>query len=680
MIRTKQIFYFIILIIALSLSRSYPQQKQKGDFLTQAMDTTVSPGVDFFTYATGTWMKENPIPASERRWELADLINEETYNRLKGILKEAAQSLAPVGSNKQKIGDFYFTGMDTVTIEKQGITPIEPELDKINSIKTKKDLFETVASLQKEGVSAMFDLFVDQDTKNSEQYALYFWQGGLGLPNREYYFRNDARTENIRNEYKVHIAKMLELLGENKSRASKEDNQIYGIENFLADSCRKLEDLRDPYANYNKISVETLEKTAPAIEWKVMLNEMDADKLDSIIIGQPEFVNALNAAINKFTLDEWKTYLKYHLLNEFASRLNRKFDDENFHFRGTVMSGVKEQKPRWKRIQDATEQAMGELLGQIYVEKYYSYKTKKRYENIVDDCIDAFANRIKNLDWMSDSTKQKALIKLYAITKKVGYPDKWKDFSKLKIDRGSFVRNNIRANEFWFNREINKLGKPVDRSEWNMTPQTWNAYYNPSNNEIVLPAAAFIVPGVPDSLVDDAVAYAYAGASTISHELTHGFDDEGRLFDEKGNLKNWWTKEDEEKFNAKTKLLVEQFNKYVVLDSIHINGNATLGENLADLGGDVIGWDAFTQTKQYKDGKKINGLTPSQRFWIGYAYSWLGHTRPEALAQQVLTDVHSPNFLRVNGPFGDVDAFYEAFKIEPGRPMYIPPNKRVRIW
>ncbi len=658
----------------------HSQEKVNGDFLTNAMDTTIDPGVDFFEYATGTWMKENPIPASERRWGLSNLVNEETYSRLKGILQEAAANQYPEGTSRQKIGDFYFTGMDTVSIEKKGLSPVQPELDKINSIKTKKDLFETVAYLQKEGVSAMFGLFVEQDTKNSEQYALYIWQGGLGLPNREYYFRNDARTQNIRNEYKTHLANMLELEGYPKSEAEMENNKIFQLDNFLADSCRKLEDLRDPYANYNKMSVSELEKNSPNVDWKLILKSFGAENVDSVIVGQPEFIHQLSAAIDKFSLDDWKAYLKFHLLREFAGTLSSKYDNERFHFYGTVMSGVTEQKPRWKRIQDATEGAMGELLGQIYVEKYYSPKTKKRYEKIVDDCIDAFANRIKNLDWMSDSTKQKALNKLYAITKKVGYPDKWKDFSNLIIDRSSFARNTIRANEFWFNREINRLGKPVDRQEWDMTPQTWNAYYNPSNNEIVLPAAAFIVPGVPDSLVDDAVAYAYAGASTISHELTHGFDDEGRLFDAKGNLKNWWTKEDEEKFKEKTQKLVDQFNNYVVLDSMHINGEATLGENLADLGGDVIGWDAFTKTKQYKEGKKIAGLTPAQRFWIGYAYSWLGHTRPEALAQQVLSDVHSPNFLRVNGPFSDVDAFYQAFDIKPGQPMYIAPEKRVRIW
>ena len=678
MAKSVQLLLLIFTATMLSAAIVYPQQK--GDFLTNAMDTTVNPGTDFFKYATGTWMKENPIPASERRWGLANLVNEETYARLKGILQEAAATQSPEGTAKQKIGDFYFSGMDTVSIEKAGLDPLKPELDKIASINSREDLFETVAMLQNEGVNVMFGVFIDQDMKNSEQYAMYLWQAGLGLPNRDYYFRDDARTQNIRKEYKTYISDALGLLGEDQKSAVSDESVIYKIENFLADSSRKLEDLRDPYANYNKMSVADLEKSAPNIEWNVLLQGMGVDNVDSIIVGQPEFVNALNAAIEKFSINDWKSYLKFHLLNEFAGTLGSKYDNRRFQFYGTVMSGVTEQKPRWKRMQDATERAMGELLGQIYVEKYYSPKTKKRYEKIVDACIDAFANRIKNLDWMSDSTKQKALVKLYAITKKVGYPDKWKDFSPLKVDRSSFTRNTIKANVFWTNYSINKLGKPVDRLEWNMTPQTWNAYYNPSNNEIVLPAAAFIVPGVPDSLVDDAVAYAYAGASTISHELTHGFDDEGRLFDEKGNLHNWWTKEDEEKFKEKTQKLVDQFNEYVVLDSMHINGQATLGENLADLGGDVIGWDAFTKTKQYKEGKKIAGLTPAQRFWIGYAYSWLGHTRPEALAQQVLTDVHSPNFIRVNGPFTDVDAWYQAFNIKPGDPMYRPPDKRVKIW
>ncbi|MCL6097268.1 MAG: M13 family metallopeptidase [Bacteroidetes bacterium] len=670
---------FIVLLLSMA-GNSYSQQKQNGDFLTRAIDKSVDPGVDFFKYATGTWMKNNPIPESERAWGIGNLVQEETYSRVKNILHEAQKSKSSVGSSKQKIGDFYFSGMDTVGIEKQGISPIKPELEKIDQMKSKEDLINVITLLKREGVGAMFGIGVGQDDKNSEQYALFMYQGGLGLPNREYYFRKDARTENIRKEYKKHIAKMLQLMGENEINAEKFSDDVYQMEIFLADSSRKLEDLRDPYKNYNKMTPAHLQEISPEFNWKEVINKIGANKVDSVVVGQPEFYKQLSNAIDKFSLNQWKTYLKWQLINSLADRLSTPFASENFYFKGTVMTGVKIERPRWKRIQDATEHAMGELIGQVYVKKYYSLKTKQRYEKVVDNMISAFAERIKKLDWMSDQTKEKALYKLFHITKKVGYPDKWKDFSKLSVDRKSYARNTIDSRIFWFDRGVNKLGKPVDRLEWDMTPQTYNAYYNPSNNEIVLPAAMFIVPGVPDSLLDDAVVYSYAGASTIGHEMTHGFDDEGRQYDAKGNLKDWWTKADEEKFKAKTQLMVEQFDNYVVLDSMHINGKATLGENIADLGGLVIGYDAFKKTEEYKSGKPINGLTPSQRFWLGYAYSWLGHTRPQALAQQVMTDVHSPNFLRVNGPLSDIPAFYKAFDVKGGQSMWRPENKRVKVW
>ena len=678
--KTYQLLFGLFMFTFVLAGVSLPQESRQGDFLTQAMDTTVNPGVDFFKYATGTWMKNNPIPESERAWGIGNLVQEETYARLKKILEQAQAASSPKGTNEQKLGDFYFTGMDSAGIENEGIKPLTPELDKINSIKNKNELFSVVALLQKEGVNAMFDLSVNQDDKNSSIWSLYMTQGGLGLPNREYYFRMDSRTENIRAEYKKHIAKMFELLGENSADAVKDANDVFSIEIFLADSSRKLEDLRDPYTNYNKMSVAGLESISPSVNWKEILNKTGAKLPDSLVVGQPEFYKALSAAIDKFDFSQWKAYLRWHLINAFATRLSSPFENENFHFKGTIMSGIKEQRPRWKRVQDAVESSMGELLGQIYVKDYYSAATKARYVKLVNNMVAAFADRIKKLDWMSAETKAKALYKLSKMTKKVGYPDKWKDFSKLEVDRGSYVRNTINANIFWFNRAVDKIGMPVDRSEWDMTPQTYNAYYNPSNNEIVLPAAMFIVPGVPDSLLDDAVIYSYAGASTIGHEMTHGFDDQGRQYDAKGNLSNWWTNEDVKKFNDRTKLMVEQFDNYVVLDSMHINGKATLGENIADLGGNVIGYDAFMKTKQYKEGKKINGLTPEQRFWLGYAYSWLGHARPEAIAQQVLTDVHSPNFLRVNGPLSDIPAFYKAFNIKKGEPMWREKDKRVKIW
>ena len=678
--KTHKLLSASFIVVFFLIQNLFPQSIKKGDFLTRAIDTTVNPGVDFFKYATGTWMKENPIPPSERSWGVWNLVQDETYKRLKGILEEAAATKSSAGSNEQKIGDFYFTGMDSAEIEKQGLTPVEPELHMINSIKDKNDLFDAVATLHSEGVPAMFEMFVDQDQLKSSQYSLYLWQGGLGLPNRDYYFRNDSRTKNIRTEYKNHLAKMFEYLNEKNIAAGNDSKTVFQIETFLADSSRKLEDLRDPYANYNKMSLAQLEKISPSVNWNEIFKKTGVKGIDTLVVGQPEFFKALSEAINKFSIDQWKSYLRWHFINSIADRLSSKFEVENFHFNGTVMNGVKEQRPRWKRVQDAVENAMGELLGQVYVKKYYSLKTKMRYEKLVDNMVAAFAERIKKLDWMSDSTKEKALYKLSKLTKKVGYPDKWKNFSKLVVDRSSYARNTLNANEFWFNRDIKKLGRPVDRKEWSMTPQTYNAYYNPSNNEIVLPAAMFIVPGVPDSLLDDAVIYSYAGASTIGHEMTHGFDDQGRLYDAKGNLHDWWTKEDEAKFNKKTNLMIEQFDNYVVLDSMHINGKATLGENIADLGGLVIGYDAFKKTEEYKEGKKINGLTPSQRFWLGYAYSWLGHFRSEALARQVLTDVHSPNFLRVNGPLSDIPDFYKAFGIKKGDAMWRPADKRVKIW
>src|ERR1035437_7440890 len=674
----KKLYVLLTMLCLFLLSGTiFPQG---DDFLTKNIDKNVKPGDDFFKYATGTWMKNNPIPESERAWGIGNLVQEETYARLKSILGETASKSYKKGTSEQKVGDFYFAGMDTINIETQGISPLNPELNKINSIQNKNELFNVVARRQVIGVDAMFGGFVGQDEKNSDKWALYLWQGGLGLPNREYYFRNDARTENIRNEYHKHLAQMFILLGENPNKANMDENAVYQIELLLADSSRKLEDLRDPYVNYNKMTVTELQKNTPDIDWKLIFNKMEIKKLDDIIVGQPEFYHQLNAAIKKFGMDQWKAYLKWTLINSMADRLSSDFNDENFHFKGTVMNGVQKQRPRWKRVQDYTENAMGELLGQVYVKKYCSPKVKERYEKLVNNIIAAFGERIKKLDWMSSETKDKALIKLASVTKKVCYPDKWKDFSKLSVNRSSLAENTIAVHEFWYNREINKLDKPVDRSEWDMTPQTYNAYYNPSNNEIVLPYAGFVVPGVPDSLLDDAFVYSYGGASTIGHELTHGFDDEGRQYDPKGNLQNWWTEEDVKKFEAKTKLMVEQFDNYIILDSMHINGKATLGENIADLGGLVTGYDAFRLTDQYKEGKLINGFTPGQRFWLGYAYSWLGQQRNESLAQRVMTDVHSPNFLRVNGPYSDIPEFYSDFNIKDGAHLFRPENKRVKIW
>jgi putative endopeptidase len=657
------------------------KKADRKDILAEHLDTTVNPAKDFFNYANGGWIKQNPIPASERRWGIDKLILNETYARMLKLSEESgADTKAEKGSNTQKIGDFYATGMDTMTIEKQGITKLQPEFDHINAVKDKSGLLEEVAHLQMIGCSPVYSPNISQDEKKSDQYALHIYQGGIGLPNRDYYFDNDARTKNIRSEYVVHLQKMFQLLGEDEATAKKHSDVVMKLETSLAKSSRKLEDLRDPYKNYNKKDMKGLSAMSPSMDWTKSFEMMNIKNIDSVIVGQPEFFKAVEENLKSVSIDDWKTYLRWNLINAYASDLSKDFDTEHFHFYGTVISGTKEQRPRWKRVLDSQENYLGYALGQLYVQKYYSPETKKRYENLTDNILAAYKERIEKLSWMTDTTKQKALAKLATVRKKVGYPNKWRDYSTMNISRSSNVENAIEGNKWEYNYYLNKLGKPVDRDEWDMTPQTWNAYYNPSNNEIVLPAAAFIIPGVVDSLADDAVIYGYAGASTIGHEITHGFDDEGRQFDAEGNLKSWWTKQDEDAFNKKAQMYVDQFNSYVAVDTLHVNGKATLGENIADLGGIVIGLDAFKKTEQYKKGEKIAGLTPLQRFFLGYALSWMMHTRPEALANQIHTDVHSPAFLRVNGPMSDIPDFYTAFGVKEGDPMWRAENVRVSIW
>jgi putative endopeptidase len=576
--------------------------------------------------------------------------------------------------------------LDSAAAEKQGMEPLRSELDRIEHVATPQELRAVIALYQKYGIGPLFSPFVAQDERNSAVYAFHLWQGGLGLPNRDYYVNTDARTANIRKEYVKHIEAMLGLLGEDTITAARQSDEIMQIETRLAKASRKLEDLRDPYRNYNKISIPALERLTPSLKWTEVMPAMAVTGIDSVIVGQPEFYKKVEQLLHVVPLDQWKAYLRWHLVKEFAATLSSKFDKEHFRFYGTVLSGVKEQRPRWKRSLDAEESALGDMLGQLYVARYVPPSMKQRYEKIVENMFEAYADRIAKLDWMSQQTKDKATAKLRAVTKKVCYPDKWKDYSALQLDRSSYTANQIRANQWLYNYWTSKLGKPVDRTEWDMTPQTYNAYYNPSNNEIVLPAAIFIIPGLPDSLADDAIIYGYAGASTIGHEVTHGFDDEGRQFDALGNLHNWWTKEDEKRFNAKAKLMVEQFNHYVVLDSLHVNGKATLGENIADLGGLVIGYDAFKRTPegQARSGAGadtlIDGLTPDQRYYLGYALSWLHQQRNESLAMQVMTDVHAPPLLRVNGPVSNVIQFYQAFGVKPGDPMYRADSVRVSIW
>ncbi len=669
----KKIFSTIIILLVCS-SCKYLQQNKKPDVLASHIDTLVHPGDDFNMFANGLWYKQNPIPAAYSSWGIGDLIDEDIREKVRAINEKALKSKAAKGSNEQKIGDFYYAGMDTITIEKLGLSPLQPIFSKIDALKDIEDAAPLVAYLHSIGVGVFFDAYIYQDAKNSDKNALYFYQGGIGLPDKDYYFPSDENTKDIRDTYRDNyipaICKYLAISPVN----------IFSLEEKLAKSSRELEDLRDPYANYNKMTAGDLQQKYPAFAWRTYLDALGASGTQEVIVGQPEFLAQLQTIFSdNSALDALKAYMKFKTLNAYAKYLNKAVQEERFNFYGKKISGQKEQLPRWKRILIAEEDAMGEILGQQFVKDYFPAEAKKRYENMVQNVIKVYKVRIKNLDWMSEVTKQKALQKLEAVKMKVGYPDKWKDFSSMQIGRKSYCDNMMSVNLWWHNYEVSKLNKPVDRAEWDMTPQTYNAYYNPSNNEIVLPAGIFLIPGIEDADADDAMVYGYAGASTIGHEITHGFDDEGRQFDEKGNLNNWWTTDDELKFQVKSQRLVEQFNNFKV-NGMSVNGEATLGENIADLGGIRLGLDAFMQTQAYKENKIIGGYTPLQRFFLGYALGWMYHHTKEYLSEKILTDVHAPTHLRINAPFANIPEFYEAFEVKPSHKMYIPDSSRVKIW
>ena len=674
----KKIF-LAITTVACIVACNNKSSTPKPDVLAANIDSTVSPGADFFQYANGGWIKKNPIPDAYSSWGIGNLVNEENLKRLREISEKATATKAAKGTTDQKIGDFWSMAMDSAKIEADGLKPIQPLLDEVNAITDIPSLVKAVSNLKKIGSNTLFSDYVSQDDKKSDEMAYSLWQGGLGLPEREYYFKTDSATINIRNQYVNYISKILTMVGEDATVAATAAKSILALETKLATASRKLEDLRDPYKNYNKMAIADLAKMAPNMGWAAYLNNTGVKNIDSVIVGQPEFFKALNEALVKTPINDWKQYLKFNLISDMAGVLPDAYAVETFNFT-KLFSGAKERKPRWKRAIEMEEDAMGEMLGQLYVKEFFNETAKKRYTVMVEDIRAALKDRIAKLPWMGDSTKQKAYIKLAAIKSKVGYPDKWKDFSSMEIGRESLAKNYMTAKLWWHNYNFNKLGKPVNRDEWNMYPQTYNAYYNPSNNEIVLPAGIFTVPGYRDEEMDDAIVYGNGGASTIGHEITHGFDDQGRQYDEKGNLKSWWTKTDEEAFNKRAEIMVQQFNEYEPIKGYYINGKATLGENIADLGGILLGIEAFKKTKQYKENKPISNLTPMQRYFMGYCLGWLGHYREETQRNRLLTDVHSPGKYRVNGPFADVDEFYTTFNIKPTDKMYRADSLRVKIW
>jgi len=679
----KKLFFISLLAIFAVIAISSCKQKKESngkDALVSHIDSTVKAGDDFFLYANGKWFKQNPIPASEAMNGVWQLIQDTINAQVRKVCEtSAAMKDATKGSNKQKIGDFFYTGMDSVTINKNGLSDLKADFDKIDAIKNINDLVQVAAYIHTVSAAPLFDLWVQQDDKISSKYAVEIAQGGLSLPDRRFYFDTDARAKMIREKFVIHLANMFKIMGYDEAKAKTAADKMMKLETTIAQTSRKLEDTRDPLKNYNKMTLEKLKASTPNIDWTIFTTGVGLKKVDSVIVGQPEFFTALNGYLKSFPINEWKDYLKFHLVNGLARYLDDKTYMEHFSFYNKTLHGVTEAKPRWKRVVEQTDGSLGELIGQVYVDEYLPKGTKEKLLEIGNAIKSVYAERIKALDWMSSPTKEKALKKLQAVIMKVGYPDKWKDLSAMEIDRSSFVKNGMNSNKWHNNYNISKYGKQVDRTEWDMYPQTYNAYYNPSNNEIVVPGCNIIIPGYEGKMPDDALLYGVIGA-TFGHEITHGFDDQGCKYNEMGNLCNWWTPEDSTKFFTKTKMIVKQFNKFIAVDSLHINGEQTQGENIADLGGIIMTYQAFKKTNMYKNNEKISGLTPDQRFFLGYALSWMVNERPENIANQVKSDVHSPAKFRVNGPLSNMPEFFEAFNIKQGDPMWVPDSLRVKIW
>ena len=673
----------LLFTIMVGFSDCKNKSGKKSDVLaidSANMDKTVQPGVDFFKYANGNWIKKHPVPAEYSNYGAFEVLMEKNYGDLKSIMEDAAKdSKAEKNSNKKKVGDFYETGMDSAKIEKDGVKPLSDEFALIDGIKTKEDLQKEIAHLHTVGVNPLFYIYAAQDSKNSDMVITQLQQGGLGLPDRDYYLSKDARSKEILDGYKKHLLKMFALLGDDDKKANQNTTDILNIENKLAEASWSRVDLRDPVKAYNIFKVEDIQKKSPEMNWKAYFTNIGLANPGNVNVGQPSFFESMSKLMKEISIDKWKTYLRWNLINNTASYLSSDFEKEHFDFYSRVLSGNTKMKPRWKRVLRVVDGEMGEAVGQVYVDKFFPAESKTMMIELVNNLRTSLRERIQNLTWMSKETKTAALAKLEVMNVKIGYPDKWKDYSKLDISRESYVKNIMTAEKFGFEYTMNKVGKAVDRKEWDMTPQTINAYYSPNMNEIVFPAA-ILQPPFFNKDADAAVNYGAIG-TIIGHEMTHGFDDEGRQFDKKGNLADWWTKTDADNFTKQTAVLVEQYNNFKILDTLHVNGQLTLGENIADFGGITVSLNALKSVlKKTGDTSKIDGFTPSQRFFLSFAQVWRTSARNEDLMRRLKEDVHSPEVARTNAVVRNVPEFYEAFDIKTTDPLYIAPEKRAKIW
>ncbi|HWF91035.1 MAG TPA: M13 family metallopeptidase [Terriglobales bacterium] len=639
-----------------------------------SLDPTVDPCTDFYQYSCGGWMKSNPIPPDQSRWDVYSKMEDHNKTLLREILEQASQAKAPHGSVTRKIGDYYAACMNESAADAAGITPLESALKLIQDMRSKDDIASMVASMVYD--SALFDYNSDQDFKDSSQEIAEVDQSGLGLPDRDYYFNSDAKSAELRNEYVAHMQKMFELLGDKPEAAASEAQTVMRIETALARDSQTLVERRDPNNVYHKMTIEQLQALSPAFAWKTYFAKTGTPNVQSLNVVNPQFFKAMDAELKAEDLANWKTYLRWHLVKANANYLSSSFVNESFDFYGRKLQGAQQLKPRWKRCVEQVDDNLGEALGQAYVERAFSPEAKQSALQMVHQIEDAMQSDIESLPWMSDATKQQALIKLQAVANKIGYPDKWRDYSALNIERNAGLENVLRSRAFEFRRQLNKIGKPVDRGEWTMTPPTVDAYYSPQMNDINFPAG-ILQPPVFDLHSDAAPNYGDTGA-TIGHELTHGFDDEGRQFDGQGNLREWWTPTDEKQFNERAACVVNQYSQYTAVDDLKVNGQLTLGENVADIGGVILAYMAWQKDVHGKKLQPMDGLTPEQRFFVGYAQSWCANLRDESKRMRVTIDPHSPEKYRTNGVVSDMPEFQQAFHCKADAPMVR--KNACRVW
>jgi len=646
-----------------------------------SIDKSIDPCVNLYEYACGGWRKKNPIPADQTSWSVYGKLYQDNLNFLRGILEQAASNTSGRDAVTQKIGDFYASCTDEAGIEKSGLGPVKAEMEAIAQLNSVRELAPLVARLQMVTGgyrSILFRSGSDQDPDNSEQVIASLDQGGLGLPDRDYYTKEDAKSKETRERYVQHVQKIFELLGDSAETAKKNAEILMRMETALAKASMTRVERRDPYKLKNKMKIPELEELAPNFDWKTYYSVLQYPKIEILNVGDPTFFKQVNAALASEPLANWKTYMRFHVADSSAQFLSAKFVQENFEFYRKYLRGAKEKEPQWKRCVQYTDYMLGEALGQAYVRKVFSPELKQSTVDMVRRIEDAMAKRIQQLDWMSPETKQQALVKLQGIRNKIGYPDRWRDYSAVRIERTEFLGNVQRAMEFEHRRQIAKIGKPVDHGEWDISPPTVDAYYNPQMNDINFPAGV-LQPPLYDAKMDDAPNYGNTGG-TIGHELTHGFDDEGSQFDAKGNLKNWWKEDDRKKFDERTKCVSDQYSQYVMVDEVHINGELTKGEDVADLGGEILAYMAWGAATAGKNLQPMDGLTPEQRFFIGFAQWACANERPEDLRVRAQTDPHSPPEYRINGVVVNMPEFAKAFSCRTGQAMVKPAEKICRVW